>query len=132
MKHVIDDRLVIVGTAHVSRKSAEEVELAIEEHRPEVVAVELDRRRYEALADKTKWEGTPVTQMIRGGNAFLFLAQVFASSMQRRLGREYGAEPGVEMLAAIRSAEARGLKVEMVDRDITRAPAAGGSRKPMG
>ncbi len=119
MKAVVNDRLVLVGTAHVSKASVEEVEEAIKEHKPDVVAVELDEKRYEVLMNKKKWEETPITDMIRGGKAFFFLAQVFLASIQRRLGKEFGAEPGSEMLAAIRSAESKAIKVELVDRDIT-------------
>lgn len=118
MKVVVNDRLVLVGTAHVSPASVKEVEETIAEHKPDIVAVELDEKRYEVLKNQKKWEDTPVTDMIRGGRAFFFLAQVFLSSIQRRLGKEFGAEPGSEMLAAINSAESKKIKVELVDRDI--------------
>jgi pheromone shutdown-related protein TraB len=118
LKVVVNDRLVLVGTAHVSPASVKEVEETIAEHEPDIVAVELDEKRYEVLKNKQKWEETPVTDMIRGGRAFFFLAQVFLSSIQRRLGKEFGAEPGSEMLAAINTAEGRKIKVELVDRDI--------------
>ena len=52
MKAVVNDRLVLVGTAHVSKASVEEVEEAIKEHKPDVVAVELDEKRYEVLMNK--------------------------------------------------------------------------------
>jgi pheromone shutdown-related protein TraB len=119
MKVVVNDNLVLVGTAHVSPASVKEVEETISEYRPDVVAVELDDKRYDVLVNKKKWEETPITDMIRGGKAFFFLAQVFLSSIQRRLGKEFGAEPGSEMLAAINSAKENEIKVELVDRDIT-------------
>jgi pheromone shutdown-related protein TraB len=119
MKVVVNDNLILVGTAHVSKASVEEVEEAIKEHEPDVVAVELDEKRFEVLTNKKKWEETPVTDMIRGGKAFFFLAQVFLASIQRRLGKEFGAEPGSEMLAAINCAKEREITVELVDRDIT-------------
>jgi pheromone shutdown-related protein TraB len=119
MKVEVNDNLVLVGTAHVSKASVEEVEAAIEEYKPDIVAVELDEKRFEVLTNKQKWEETPITDMIRGGKAFFFLAQVFLASIQRRLGKEFGAEPGSEMLAAINSAKEKQIKVELVDRDIT-------------
>lgn len=119
LKVEISDNLVLVGTAHVSKKSVEEVEAAIAEHKPDIVAVELDDKRYDVLVNKKKWEETPVTDMIRGGRAFFFLAQVFLASIQRRLGKEFGAEPGSEMLAAINTANENEIIVELVDRDIT-------------
>jgi len=43
------DEVVLVGTAHVSEKSAAEVRDAVREEDPDVVAVELDPRRYEKV-----------------------------------------------------------------------------------
>ena len=83
MKVEVGDNLVLVGTAHVSKASVEEVESAIEEYKPDIVAVELDEKRFEVLTNKQKWEETPITDMIRGGKAFFFLAQVFLASIQR-------------------------------------------------
>jgi pheromone shutdown-related protein TraB len=119
MKVEVNDNLVIVGTAHVSKASVKEVEAAITQYKPDIVAVELDEKRYEVLTNKQKWEETPITDMIRGGKAFFFLAQVFLASIQRRLGKEFGAEPGSEMVAAINAAKENKIKVELVDRDIT-------------
>ena len=119
MKVVVNDKLVLVGTAHVLKASVKEVEEAIKEHKPDIVAVELDEKRYEVLTNKQKWEETPITDMIRGGKAFFFLAQVFLASIQRRLGKEFGAEPGSEMVAAISAAKSSNIRVELVDRDIT-------------
>ncbi|MDI6860196.1 MAG: TraB/GumN family protein, partial [Methanocellales archaeon] len=41
--------IIIIGTAHVSDKSIEEVRSTIEREKPNVVAVELCPRRYQAL-----------------------------------------------------------------------------------
>jgi pheromone shutdown-related protein TraB len=119
LKVEVNEKLVLVGTAHVSQASVKEVEEAIRQYEPDVVAVELDEKRLEVLLNKKKWEETPITDMIRGGKAPFFLAQVFLASIQRRLGKEFGAEPGSEMLAAIKEAEKNAIRVELVDRDIT-------------
>ena len=42
----------VIGTAHVSHHSVEEVRTAIAELAPEVVCVELDRARYDALTGR--------------------------------------------------------------------------------
>jgi pheromone shutdown protein TraB len=39
----------IIGTAHVSQQSVDEVRTAIEEFKPDVVAIELDTARYTAV-----------------------------------------------------------------------------------
>jgi pheromone shutdown-related protein TraB len=114
----VKDNIILVGTAHISKESVEEVKQVIEKHKPDVVAIELCKRRYDALTKKDKWENTPVTKLLKSNNAYLMLAQTFLSSIQRKLGKEFGVEPGSEMIAAIDEAEKHGVKVALVDRDI--------------
>ena len=45
--------VTVVGTAHVSQDSVEEVEETIEQQRPDVVAVELDESRYKRMKGET-------------------------------------------------------------------------------
>jgi len=47
------------------------------------------------------------------------LAQIFLSSIQRKLGKDYGVEPGSEMIAAMGEAKKQNLEVALVDRDIS-------------
>ncbi len=115
----INDNIILVGTAHISRESIEEVKQVIEEYKPDIVAVELCKKRYNAIVNKDKWENTPVSNLLKSNNAYLLLAQTFLSSIQRKLGKEYGVEPGSEMIAAMEEAEKHGLKVALVDRDIS-------------
>jgi pheromone shutdown-related protein TraB len=115
----INDNIILVGTAHISKESVEEVKEVIEEYKPDIVAVELCKRRYEAISKKDKWENTPVTSLLKSNNAYLLLAQTFLSSIQRRLGKEYGVEPGSEMIAAMDEAKRHDLEVALVDRDIS-------------
>ncbi len=115
----ISDNIILVGTAHISKDSVEEVKKTIDDFKPDIVAVELCDRRYKTLTEKEKWENTPITSLLRSNKAYLILAQTFLSSIQRRLGKEYGVEPGSEMVAAIDAAKKRNLEVALVDRDIS-------------
>jgi len=115
----VDDNIILVGTAHISKDSVDEVRDAIEKYKPDVVAVELCQKRYEALTEKDKWENTPVTALLKSNKAYLMLAQTFLASIQRRLGKEYGVEPGSEMIAALEEAKKNNLKVALIDRDIS-------------
>ena len=119
MKVVVNDKIILVGTAHISEKSVEEVKKTIKEEKPDIVAVELCKRRYESITKKDKWENTPISKLLKGNNAYLLIAQTFLSSIQRRLGKEYGVEPGSEMIAAMDVAKKLKLEVALVDRDIT-------------
>jgi pheromone shutdown-related protein TraB len=119
LEEKISDNIVLIGTAHISEESVREVRNAIETYKPDIVAVELCQRRYDSISKKDKWENTPVTALIKSNNAYFMLAQTFLASIQRKLGEEYGVEPGSEMFAAIQEAEKNHLPIALVDRDIT-------------
>lgn len=119
MQVKVNDNIILVGTAHISKDSVEEVKEVIKKYKPDIVAIELCKRRHTALTKKDQWENTPVTALIKSNNAYLMLAQTFLSSIQRKLGKEYGVEPGSEMIAAMREAEKQGHQVALVDRDIS-------------
>jgi len=109
---------MLVGTAHISQKSINEVTEAIESFQPDVVAVELCQRRFDSLTKKDQWENTPVTSLLKSNNAYYLLAQTFLSSIQRKLGKDHGVQPGSEMIQAMNQAKQADLSVELVDRDI--------------
>ena len=88
MHITIDKNIVLIGTAHISQESVDEVKQIIETEKPDIVAVELDDRRYKSLIEKTKWENTPINKILKSNNAYLMLAQIFLGSIQRRLGKD--------------------------------------------
>jgi len=106
----------IVGTAHVSQKSIDEVKAAIEEFRPNVVAIELDPARFAALKKQARDPTVQDVLEVRNFNSLLI--QWLLSYLQRRIGVDVGVEPGAEMKAAIAEAESRGLAIALVDRDL--------------
>ncbi|MDW7709761.1 MAG: TraB/GumN family protein [Deferrisomatales bacterium] len=115
----LPDRTVyLVGTAHVSQHSVEDVRRAIEELRPDCVCVELDAQRLEALRDPNRWKDLNLGAALRRGNGAFLLANLALSSFQRRMGLHTGVRPGAELLEAVEEAERRGAAVELVDRPI--------------
>ncbi len=115
----VDDReIILVGTAHVSKKSVELVRESIEKEHPEVVAVELDEGRYEALMNEKRWDETEITKVIKSGKTYLFLMQLLLTNFQRKIGDKLGVKPGQEMVSAIEIAQENKIKVALVDRDI--------------
>lgn len=110
--------ITLVGTAHVSKASVDEVRETIARVKPAVVAIELDENRKAALVDKKGFENTPITDLLQSGRSSFILAQTLLASYQRRMGAKEGVEPGAEMLAALREGEASGAHVALVDRDI--------------
>ncbi|MFC6835615.1 TraB/GumN family protein [Halomarina ordinaria] len=109
--------VTVVGTAHVSAESVEEVEDAIEAERPDVVAVELDEGRYRQLRGDGP-EDLDASDLLHGNTVFQFLAYWVLSYVQARMGDEFDITPGADMLAAVETAERLGLGIALVDRDI--------------
>jgi|TARA_Y100000310_G_scaffold300031_1_gene335382 pheromone shutdown-related protein TraB len=108
----------LVGTAHVSKKSRDEVTDIIKTEKPDVVAIELCENRYHALKNKEAWQDTQIKDVIKQGQTYLFLSSLILSNIQRKIGKELGIDPGAEMLAAIETAEKSGAKLVFLDRDV--------------
>ncbi|TVQ28419.1 MAG: TraB/GumN family protein [Spirochaetaceae bacterium] len=109
---------IIVGTAHVSRDSVDEVVRAIEDEKPDRVCVEIDQARHRSLVEKRTWESLDIFRVIKERKGFLLLGNLVLSSFQKRMGAELGVTPGEEMLAAINEAERLGIPTSFVDREI--------------
>jgi pheromone shutdown-related protein TraB len=107
----------VVGTAHVSADSVEEVRETIDEERPDVVAVELDEGRYRQMKGEVAQDLEP-SDLLEGNTVFQFIAYWMLSYVQARMGDRFDIEPGADMEAAIEAAEAVGSEVALVDRDI--------------
>jgi pheromone shutdown protein TraB len=114
---VAEGSVRVVGTAHVSEASVEEVEAVIDAERPDVVAVELDEGRYRQLKGETP-EDLDASDLLRGNTVYQFLAYWMLSYVQARLGERFDIDPGADMKAAVDTAEELGLDVALVDRDI--------------
>jgi len=106
----------IIGTAHVSKESVREVREAIAEFSPDVVAVELDAGRYAGLKKQT--QEASVESVLEAKTFTQLLVQWILAYLQRKIGLDVGVEPGAEMKAAVDDAEARGIHVALIDRDI--------------
>ncbi|PKP57408.1 MAG: hypothetical protein CVT88_08970 [Candidatus Altiarchaeales archaeon HGW-Altiarchaeales-1] len=110
--------IILIGTAHISKESVDEVKSTIEAEKPDVVCVELCKQRYEILNDKEKWKQTDITKIIKEGKTALFLVNLILSNFQRRLGEDVGILPGAEMTEAMNVAKNLNIPIELADRDI--------------
>jgi len=108
----------LIGTAHISRESIEEVTGAIREEKPGMVCVELDKGRYSSINQQDMWEKLNVSKVLREGKGFLLIANIVLASFQRRLGNEIGVKPGEEMIAAINTAKEMGIEFSLCDREV--------------
>jgi len=111
-------RYTLIGTAHVSRASAEAVQQLASSKEFDTIAVELCAARYDALKAERKWTDLDLYKIIREGKAGLVMANLALSAYQRRIAEQFGIEPGAEMRAAVKAAAARGVPLQLVDRDL--------------
>ncbi|MGN6113549.1 MAG: TraB/GumN family protein [Luteimonas sp.] len=111
-------RFTLLGTAHVSRASVDAVRAAIDGGGFDTVAVELDPQRFQSLTDPDALARLDLVQVIRSGRTALFAANLGLAAYQRRLAEQLGIEPGAELKAAALEAQARGLDMRLVDRDV--------------
>jgi pheromone shutdown-related protein TraB len=114
--------LTIIGTAHVSEESANEVKDVIYEQQPDVVAIELDRGRYIRLKQEMQGietdDSISVTKIIKENKVGLFLASTLLGVFQSKVGSEVDVAPGSEMKAAIEASEDLGIPIALIDRDV--------------
>ena len=109
---------ILVGTAHVSRESAELVREVIRREKPDHVCVELDDQRYQALLQKSRWENLDLRQIIRRRQLATLLMNLLLGSFQRKIGDKLGVLPGTELLEATRAAEEAGIPFSLCDRNV--------------
>lgn len=110
---------ILLGTAHVSESSIEEVVRVIEEQNPDVIAVELDEKRYQSIEDPDAWKNMDIIKVLKEKQGFLLLANVVLSSYQNKMGGKSGIKPGQEMVAAVNMARELGLEKILVDRPLS-------------
>lgn len=113
----LDNRLFLIGVAHVLPKSTVEVERAIAEEKPDIVAVELCPARYLALTRGLKRPS--ILGTMRAGRVKLSLLNSLLYLLQKKFSQQTGMPAGEEMLVAIRHAQKIGARVELIDRDIS-------------
>jgi len=113
-----DKEITLIGTAHVSRDSAQLVADTILEKRPDTVSIELCESRYQSIRHKDQWQDTDIVKVIKEKKSFLLLSNLLLASFQKRLAKKLDIRPGQEMIQAIESGESIGAEIHLADRDI--------------
>jgi pheromone shutdown-related protein TraB len=115
----VDDKDVyLVGTAHISKDSVDDVRTTVEQVRPDTICIELCKARHQAMTQADNWRKMDIVKVVRQKKAVFLLAQLIMSSFYRRLGEKLGVQPGAEMIEGIRLAESTGAQLVLADRDI--------------
>ncbi len=115
---VEDKEIILIGTAHVSKKSAEQVKEVIKAEKPDAVCVELDEQRYQTLMDSNQWKEMDIFKVIKEKKTTFLLMNLVISSYQKRLAKQFDIKPGQEMLQGIESAQEMGAELVLADRNI--------------
>ena len=110
--------LTLLGTAHVSRASAEQVRRLIQSGDYDAVAVELCRSRFNSLMDPKSLSQMDLFSVIRQNRVYMVVANLALSAYQQRLADQFGIEPGAEQRMALRLAKERDLPILLIDREI--------------
>ncbi len=111
-------KITLIGTAHVSKESIDEVTQTIKSLNPDCVAIELDEKRADSIQNAEKYSQLDIIKVLKRHEGFLLLANLILASFQRRMGLNVGVKPGDEMLAAINTANEMNIPSVMVDRPI--------------
>ncbi|SES64532.1 pheromone shutdown-related protein TraB [Nitrosomonas marina] len=116
---LIDQRsITMLGTAHVSKASADKVQELIATGNYDAVAVELCPSRHKAIVNPDAMAKMDLFQVIKNGQASMVAASLALGAFQQRMAEQFGIEPGAEMRVAIKDAQAAHLPVILIDREI--------------
>lgn len=110
--------IILIGTAHVSKLSVEQVKEVIDRERPDSVCIELDDQRYKSIMDGNKWREMDIFKVIKEKKATLLIMNLAISSFQNRLAKQFDTKPGQEMIQGIESAKEIGAELVLADRNI--------------
>ena len=105
--------IIVVGTSHISIESLNQVKETIEKNAPAIIALELDRNRFNSILSPQR----PSMNPFKVGVKFWIINNIGAF-IEKKLGQKAGLEPGSEMKTAIKIAREKQLKIALIDQDI--------------
>jgi len=110
------ERVVFVSVIHTDADSVKNAKKAVREVKPDVVAVELDKERYNQLISLQSSTETPELP-ITGDVVHNLLNQI--AVLENSLSGITGTGVGEEMLTAVKEGRKIGAKIALVDRPIS-------------
>jgi len=113
-----EKQILLIGTAHISQSSVDEVNSVIYQEKPDTVCIELCSSRHQAMLDKDQWKNMDIYKVVREGKSFLLFANLIMTAFQKRLGSQLGVKPGAEMIEGANAAERVGAELILADRDV--------------
>jgi len=111
--------ITLLGTAHISRASADMVETMLNSGDYDAVAIELCPSRHNAIANPDSLAKMDLFEIIREGKAAMVAANLALGAYQQRMAEQLKIEPGAEMRAALNIAREHHIPVLLIDREIS-------------
>jgi len=108
--------LTVIGTSHIAKQSLKEVESTIVGQKPDIIALELDKKRFFALMQEKQRKLKLRDIKKIGFKGLLF--NIIGAWIEQKLGKLVGVRPGSEMLQAIRLAKKHKKNIALIDQDI--------------
>ncbi|WP_249976162.1 TraB/GumN family protein [Vreelandella olivaria] len=113
-----ETRYTLLGTAHVSAESADDVRNLIDSGTFDAVAIELCDARHHSMANPDAMGEQDLFQVFKQGKAGMVAASLALGAFQQRIAEQSGIQPGAEMRAAVEECHNRELPLLLVDRDV--------------
>lgn len=113
-----EGRITLLGTAHVSRASADKVRELLHTGEYDAVAVELCPSRYNAIVDPDTLANMDLFKVLQQGKGTMVIANLALGAYQQRLAEQFGIEPGAEQREAVKYAQENHSPVLLIDREI--------------
>ena len=110
------NNLTIIGTSHIAKQSLDEVNDAVAKINPDIIAIELDKRRIYALMHDEKRR--PRLSDIRHIGLKGFIFSIIGAWVEKKLGQLVGIKPGSEMKQAVKLAKKNKIRLALIDQDI--------------
>lgn len=113
-----DCEVTLLGTAHISKASADKVRELLRSGEYDCVAIELCYSRHRTIVDPDALAKMDLFQVIREGKATMVAASLALGAFQQRMAEKLDIKPGAEMRTAIEVGENLNLPVLLIDREI--------------
>lgn len=110
--------VTVLGTAHVSKASADKVKELLATGQYDGVAIELCPSRYNSMIDPDSLAKMDLFQVFKEGKASMVIASLALGAYQQKMADEFGIEPGAEMRMAIQQAKEVNAEVHLIDREV--------------
>ncbi len=111
-------QIYLVGTAHVSKESVDDVINTVNIVNPDRICVELCGPRYHTLTQRDAWKKMDIFKVVREKKSLMLLVQLIMSAFYRQLGKTLDVQPGAEMLEGVNLAKEKDIELVLADREI--------------